>query len=548
MQTSRKTGLPAPDAAARAPLYFSFPPEKVTMLIGIASILIAMLGFTFAFKRELYGGTPFFPATYFFISERTADLSYVVGSGVRGAWGGAGALFSFLSGEPRAEASARGPARAIPVLTYHRIIGDSREAQEVNTRNFEDQMRKLKAAGWQTITMRDYVDYMEGRKEVPEKSFVITFDDGAKESFYPVDPILRELGFSAVIYVIVASSNIDESVYYLSPQELKRMLKTGRWEIGSHSFDAHHPYPVDGAGTPGNFYADLLWREEDNRLETPGEFRARVREDMERSRRELEETYGIVADTFAFPLGETGAVTAGNFPGGIPITDEEAKRAYAFGFLQTEGSDFTFNYREYPSFHGKRIHVDYDWDGDRLLSIMEGGNPKSLPYIDEFRGHTGWLETWGQVLLGDGFLELKAPEDRTSVESVLDGTALLNAYRYDATLDWREGYALLLSGIQSAEEYRACAFAEGRVQIQAQSGEERTVFASAHDARIHHGEGVRLSMRTNGTAITCFYEGRPVLTFSGLRDRVGGIGIQAWAESPGTAALTLRKVEVTPLP
>lgn len=530
-------------------LYFSLSPEKLALLLGIAAILFVLIIATFSYKRSLYGGTPFFPATGLFISEQLHDMAYGIGQVVRAPFNGAGALWALMAGgEPHKEAPKRN-ARAIPVLTYHRVVTGGDERQ-VNIKNFSDQMRKLKAAGWQTVTVADYVAYMKGGAELPEKSFVITFDDGAKDSFYPVDPIFRELGYNGAIYVIVKSSNVEESVYYLSPAELERMLETGRWEIGSHSYDAHHSYPVDQEGTEGNFYADLLWRPGPppggSRLETPAEFRARVRDDMERSKRELEERYGIIVDTFAFPLGETGAVTANNFPGGIPITDEEAARVYEYGFLQTHGDDFTFNYREYPDFFSKRIHVDYDWDGDRLLAIMEGGNPKDIPFTDDFDTYRGWIAAWGEVLEGDGFLQMRTPPERTSVEALLDGTVLWKEYRYEATLDWRDGYALLLTALEGSEVYRACAFAEGQVQIQSQNGAERTVWARGRDASIAYGEHVRVGTRTNGTDIDCLYNGQVVLSFSGLSERVGGIGIQAWDERPGTAELIVKHVEVTP--
>jgi peptidoglycan/xylan/chitin deacetylase (PgdA/CDA1 family) len=42
---------------------------------------------------------------------------------------------------------------------------------------------------------------MKGEKILPKKSFLLTFDDGRKDSFYPVDPVLKKLNYNAVILI-----------------------------------------------------------------------------------------------------------------------------------------------------------------------------------------------------------------------------------------------------------------------------------------------------------------------------------------------------------
>ena len=116
-------------------------------------------------------------------------------------------------------------------------------------------MKTLKRAGWETVTLAEFESFMRGEQTLPEKSFLLTFDDGAKDSFYPVDPILAALDYEAVNFIIVESSEIPRTVYYLNPKEIARMIRSGRWAIGSHSFDGHRPYPVDASGTTGIFFS-----------------------------------------------------------------------------------------------------------------------------------------------------------------------------------------------------------------------------------------------------------------------------------------------------
>ena len=130
-------------------------------------------------------------------------------------------------------------------------------------------MFALKKAGWQTINMEDFYAFMQGEKQVPDKSFLLTFDDGRKDSYYPVDPILDALDYNAVMFVITKFSLEEKGGnYYLSDKELKRMYLSGRWEIQSHGKDDHDFYKINANGNEGHFLSNKLWLDNENRLET----------------------------------------------------------------------------------------------------------------------------------------------------------------------------------------------------------------------------------------------------------------------------------------
>jgi len=46
-------------------------------------------------------------------------------------------------------------------------------------------------------------------KELPEKSFLLAFDDGVKSSYYNTDTLLRALDYNAVMYIITKHSLSD---------------------------------------------------------------------------------------------------------------------------------------------------------------------------------------------------------------------------------------------------------------------------------------------------------------------------------------------------
>ncbi len=62
---------------------------------------------------------------------------------------------------------------------------------------------------------------------------------------------------------------------------------------------------ADGTRSP-YWYANLMWRAEDRRLESLVEYEARVRDDLHRFRTTFEPLLGVPLDVFAYPSGEFG--------------------------------------------------------------------------------------------------------------------------------------------------------------------------------------------------------------------------------------------------
>ena len=91
-------------------------------------------------------------------------------------------------------------AGTVPVL-YFRNISEQALESSPSPEKLREQLISLKSAGYQTVSLNDLASSLTGEISLPEKTFVIAFADGRKDNFYPVDPILRDLGFEAVIFI-----------------------------------------------------------------------------------------------------------------------------------------------------------------------------------------------------------------------------------------------------------------------------------------------------------------------------------------------------------
>jgi peptidoglycan/xylan/chitin deacetylase (PgdA/CDA1 family) len=129
-----------------------------------------------------------------------------------------------------------GPVFHVPILLYHRIIpsgeaGNSLPALVVSPAEFAAQLDLLKAAGWHSITAARLADYLTTGVTPPDRSFVITIDDGTDDGYTQAFPILREHGFVASYYVV--AGRIGHS-HDLDADQLRALTAAGN-EIGNHT-------------------------------------------------------------------------------------------------------------------------------------------------------------------------------------------------------------------------------------------------------------------------------------------------------------------------
>jgi len=155
------------------------------------------------------------------------------------------------------------PSRAaVPVLLYHGVAPRRDFSNRVDSqygiapRDFATQMALLRHAGYRTITLETFVRFVDGdRVRLPAHPLLLTFDDARADSWTGADAVLRELGWSAVMFVDVGAVDRGDAEYLTWP-ELSRMERSGRWELQLHAGRGHQQMRYGpGADDVGPFYA-----------------------------------------------------------------------------------------------------------------------------------------------------------------------------------------------------------------------------------------------------------------------------------------------------
>jgi peptidoglycan/xylan/chitin deacetylase (PgdA/CDA1 family) len=108
--------------------------------------------------------------------------------------------------------------------------------------DFQQQMQSLKDWGYTSITISLLVQAITRGVELPARPVVITFDDGYASVYENAYPVMKELGFSGVLYLIANAVGADG---YMNAEQVKDMIVDG-WEVGSHSMTHPHLPEVTG--------------------------------------------------------------------------------------------------------------------------------------------------------------------------------------------------------------------------------------------------------------------------------------------------------------
>ena len=224
-----------------------------------------------------------------FASLLAAALAALLLVGAAGERSGAGA-----------SAASRPSDQPVPILMYHEIRTAPADARLpslfVRPREFAAQVRALRRAGYNAITLQRAWDAWHGRARLPRRPIVFSFDDGYESQVRFALPLLAREGWPGVLNL--ALDRVDDLG---GDRAVARLIEAG-WEIDAHS--RTHP---DLTRVSAQQLAD----------ETAG------------ARAELRRRFGVKANFFAYPSGryDARAVAAVKQSGYLAATT--VKRGFA---------------------------------------------------------------------------------------------------------------------------------------------------------------------------------------------------------------------------
>lgn len=423
-------------------------------------------------------------------------------------------------------------ALSVPVLIYHGIVENVVGEGDVLYEDFKSQMISLKENGYETITLTELYNFLNNGANIPKKSFVLTFDDGRKDSYFPVDPILKALDYEAVMFIISGSVK-DNDVYHLTRNEIISMLATNRWEIGSHSSDGHVDIKIDEQGNTGHWLSNKMWLSDLKRVESDEEYSDRISTDLTESKITLEKEFSKPITGFAFPFGDYGQNTK-NYPDSESIYLGSAKSNYKMAFYQSWSELGNRNYPGQDTFLIRRITVDSGFKEGDLLSELENGQDKYVGYTDSFQNDSSWIGNWGSIQSTNEQMKLLSDEGESGASAYLRGTETWKDYSISADVKIGENVDTfsILANLDRKNNYSYCNFSKNGVSFNEKSdGVVRAGKYWNHSLFYTFPNGFNAGMINNGKTISCLVNGKVVVK-DDIRNNVGEgmIGFSIWSE------------------
>jgi len=232
--------------------------------------------------------------------------------------------------------------KEVPVLCYHHIrnVASTRELKneyEVSVTEFKSQLKALADSGYKSITPDQLYNYLVFGGSIPEKPFLITYDDTDQEQFSVAKPEMDKYGFKGVYFIMTISIGRPN---YMTKEQIKQLSDEGH-VIASHTWDHSrvdrytYEHAIDEGGKK------KVVNDWDQQLV--------------KTKTKLEGIIGKPVDYFAYPFGIWSK-------SGIP---EIEKRGYKMAFqLATKRDSLQ------PLYTVRRVIVAPQWSADGLLKVM----------------------------------------------------------------------------------------------------------------------------------------------------------------------------------
>lgn len=174
------------------------------------------------------------------------------------------------------------PPVLLPILCYHSVSSHPSSEYGVSWEDFRDQMRYLQERGYIPISLSQWARYLDGTDSLPEHPVILTFDDAHISAYQRIFPLLKSLGFRATFFLPTAFLSNHSGDYLTWPQVLE--MEQAGMEMMPHGH-SHASLAQRRAGEDGCSY------------------RARVREEVLRSRSLIHFHLGQSPSFFAYPYG-----------------------------------------------------------------------------------------------------------------------------------------------------------------------------------------------------------------------------------------------------
>ncbi len=176
--------------------------------------------------------------------------------------------------------------QTVPILAYHRL-GARPGKMVITPEQFETQLEHLRRNDYTVIRLSEFAEFLEGRRALPRRSVVITFDDGHVSGYQHAFPLLVKYGYPSTFFLYTDFLGAKEALGWA---QIREMAASGLVDFQSHS----------------RTHANLSVRLPD---ESERQYRSRLDGEVRGSRDVIQRNLQVKPVHFAYPFGDASQAT-----------------------------------------------------------------------------------------------------------------------------------------------------------------------------------------------------------------------------------------------
>ena len=277
----------------------------------------------------------------------------------------------------------------LTILSFHEVTEPGEALipdYAVTPTMFVRQMDWLRNNGYHFVSVDDLLADEAGRRPLPDKAVLITFDDGYRSMYDHAWPVLKSWKIPAVVAVVGIWEDDKTQVNFdgkeiprnklMSWTQLKEMADTGLVEIGSHTYDLHRGIVGNPQGNMQPAATTRRYLQATHSYEDEATYRLRVESDLRRSSDDIKAHVGRAPRIIAWPYGRYNKV----------LREEAARNGMTIGLTLDDGA----NMRDTPLWGLRRVLMERTmglWELNREITIRnqnltDNDRPQKAMHID----------------------------------------------------------------------------------------------------------------------------------------------------------------------
>ncbi|CAD5673007.1 TPA: poly-beta-1,6-N-acetyl-D-glucosamine N-deacetylase PgaB [Escherichia coli] len=215
------------------------------------------------------------------------------------------------------------PKNHFLVLAYHDVEDAAADQRylSVRTSALNEQISWLLHNGYNAISIQDILDAHHGKKTLPPKAFLLTFDDGYSSFYTRVWPLLQAWNVPALWAPVgswvdtPANHKVNFGGLMTSRERfatwdmVRELSQSPLVEIGSHTWASHYGILANPQGSREPAIANRFYDKATRHYETDQQFTQRITNDVRKVTDKIAQVTGKAPRAWVWPYGAANGIS-----------------------------------------------------------------------------------------------------------------------------------------------------------------------------------------------------------------------------------------------